>query len=78
MHALHDKQQLFRVCVGSVGVLHRPFFVFVNVLIHWDDVSAYDLRWDFTVGGNGNVSIAYTLVRRTIVRQQSSCNDNTV
>lgn len=54
----HDRQQLFLVLVGSVGVLHRPFFGFVNVLMHCDDVSAYDFRLDFTVGGSGNVSIA--------------------
>lgn len=45
--------------------------------MHCDDVSAYDFRFDFTDGGNGNVSIAYTLVLRTIVRQHNSCSDKT-
>lgn len=74
----HDIQQLFLVLVGRVGVLHRPFFGFVSVFMHCDDVNAYDFKCDLTDGGNGNVSMAYTLVRRTIVRQQSSCRDKTV
>lgn len=74
----HETQQLFLVLAGRVGVLQRLFFGFVNVFMHCDDVNAYDLRFDLTDGGNGNVSMAYTLVRRTIVRQQSSCRDKTV
>lgn len=72
-----DIQQLFRVLVGNVGVLQRPFFGFVNVLMHWDEVRAYDFKWDLTDGGNGNVSMAYTLVRRTMARQHNSCSDST-
>lgn len=72
----HDIEQLFLVLLW-VGVLHRLFFVFVNVLMHCDDVNAYDFKCFFTDGGNGSVSIAYTLVRRTMVRQHNSCSDRT-
>lgn len=72
----HDIEQLFLVLLW-VGVLHRLFFVLVNVLMHCDDVSAYDFKCFLTDGGNGSVSIAYTLVRRTIVRQHNSCSDKT-
>lgn len=42
-----------------VGVLQRPpFFVWPIVLKHCDEVSAYDLRFDLTEGGSGNVSMA--------------------
>lgn len=76
---IHEMLQLFRVLLGSVGVLHRPFFfVLLIMLMHCDDVRAYDLRCDLTDGGNGNWFIAYTDVRRTIVRQHSSCSESTV
>lgn len=53
--SIHEIQQLFLVLLGSVGVLHRPFFfVLFIILMHCDDVSAYDLRCDLTDGGNGN------------------------
>lgn len=71
--------QLFLVlAVGNVGVLQRPFFGLVNVFMHCDDVNAYDFKCDLTDGGNGNVSMAYTLVRLTIVRQHSSRSDSTI
>lgn len=76
----YETQQLFReLLFGNVGVLLRlPFFGWFSVLMHCDEVNAYDFKCDFTDGGNGNVSIAYTDVRRTIVRQHNSCNDNTI
>lgn len=76
---IHEMLQLFLVLLGSVGVLHRPFFFeLLMMLMHCDDVRAYDLRCDLTDGGNGNWFIAYTDVRRTIVRQHSSCSESTV
>lgn len=80
---LHEMLQLFLVLLGNVFVstpdLHLPFFfVLLMIFMHWDDVSAYDLRCDFTDGGNGNWSIAYTEVRRTIARQHNSCSESTV
>lgn len=52
--------QLFReLLFGNVGVLLRlPFFGWLSVLMHCDDVSAYDFKLDLTDGGNGNVSMA--------------------
>lgn len=52
---IHEMLQLFLVLLGSVGVLHRPFFFeLLMMLMHCDDVRAYDLRCDLTDGGNGN------------------------
>lgn len=52
----HVIVQLFRL-LSRVGVLHVRFlaleFVF-TLFIHCDDVSAYDLRFCFTEGGNGS------------------------
>lgn len=70
-------QQLFLPLL--VGVLHRYllFELLLKVLKHWEVVKAYDLSVDFTDGGSGKESIAYTLVRLTIVRQHNSCKDKT-
>jgi len=51
--------------------------LWVSELKHCEVVSAYDLSVDFTDGGRGSESIAYTLVLRTIVLQHSSCSVST-
>lgn len=74
----HVIQQLFRPLL--VGVLHR-FLLFEPLLKEWkpwEVVRAYDFNVDLTDGGNGKESIAYTLVRLTIVRQHNSWRDNTI
>lgn len=51
----HDKLQLFRVKFLLLNVddaLHVRFFE-LFAFKHCDDVRAYDLRFDFTDGGNG-------------------------
>uniref|UniRef100_A0A182M568 Secreted protein n=1 Tax=Anopheles culicifacies TaxID=139723 RepID=A0A182M568_9DIPT len=67
----------------EVAVLLLRFFaidaeLFSTVFKHWDEVSAYDRRYDFTDGGSGRLSMVYTFVRRQILRQHSSCRESTL